>query len=384
MKIVLVNVLGDTKSTGRIVKDLYFGYVKAGHDCTVCYGRLGISPEIQSYKIGNKFDMYEHAMETFLFDNHGLSSRGVTKRFVSFLRKYNPDVIHLHNIHGYYLNFPILFDYLNKEFKGKVIWTLHDMWTITGHSAYLPEEEVYLESNPNAKKRLKEYPVTFIDKYQRNLQLKKRYFSKREILFVTPSNWLTTIIKKSFLGKNEVKTIYNGIDLADFYPREQEKQRKKIVLAVASIWEERKGLSDINILAEKLSDEFQVIVVGSVPKGVSLSPRLVHIESTNDTNELAQLYSKAYVFINPTYDDNFPTVNIESLACGTPVITYNTGGSPEAINRKTGLVVEQGNVIGLLEAVQTIQTTEEVRKACCKRGKEFSADGMVEKYSEIL
>jgi len=387
LKILLVNVLAEKKSTGRIVKDLYFGYKEHGYSCKIAYGRDSVSiiPKEDSYKISNPIDMYAHALETFAFDNHGLASRLSTNKFIKWLNKENFDIIHLHNIHGYYLNYKILFDYINEEFDGKIIWTMHDMWAISGHAAYLDETQLNKEHISNAKSYLKQYPVSFVDKYSRNYKLKKKLFTKKKMTIVTPSNWLTNIMKKSFLKDNEIVTIYNGTDLSQFYPRIVKKDEKKIILAVASIWEDRKGLTDINKLALILPEQYKIIAVGKVPKGKSFNSKIQHIEQTDNIDELANLYSSAYVFINPTHFDNAPMVNIESQSCGTPVITYNTGGASEMIiNGETGLVVKCNSVKELLEKIEKINITSEMIENCVKQTTFFSSQRMVEDYVQLI
>jgi glycosyltransferase involved in cell wall biosynthesis len=382
----LVNVLADTASTGRICRDLYLAYTQAGHQCCIAYGRKGCSPDLTSYKIGNVVDMYAHGAETILFDNHGMASRSVTRRFLEFVRAYDPDVIHLHNIHGYYLNFPMLFDYLKTEFRGRVIWTLHDMWTITGHSAHLPVEERYVDRNPRAWQHRADYPFTMANSYSRNVRAKKEKFSGvRDMTLIAPSDWLAGVIRQSYLGQYSVVTVHNGIDTAEFHRYETPPQDMKTVLAVASIWARGKGLPDVVKLADRLPPGYRVRVVGKLMPGRRLPANIDYVPRTESVAKLAQEYSSAWCLVNPTRHETLSTVNIEAQACGTPVITYDTDGAPETIvDGVTGRVVTSNTVDEMAEDVMTMVKDESVIQECVKRGAYFSRARMGHEYLSVL
>ncbi|WP_195939334.1 glycosyltransferase [Romboutsia sp. 1001713B170131_170501_G6] len=364
MKILQINSVCGLGSTGRIVTDLYKMLEEQSYECKIAYGR-GNAPEgIDSIKIGSKLDNYAHVFKTRVFDKHGFGSVNATKNFIEEVKGYDPDIIHLHNIHGYYINIEILFDYL-KEANKPVVWTLHDCWAFTGHCSHF--DYVGCDkwkngcSNCNQKN---EYPSSKVmDKSKVNYEKKKELFtSVKNMTIVTPSKWLANLVKESFLGKYNVEVINNGIDLDVFKPTEsnfREKynlQDKFIVIGVASVWTERKGFKYFIELAEKLSDDYKIVMVGLNEKQMKELPKnIIGITRTNNVKELAQIYTAADVFVNPTLEDNFPTTNLEALACGTPVITFDTGGSIECINKNIGLVSQKNKNDALISDIEKVK-----------------------------
>ncbi|NTR89726.1 glycosyltransferase, partial [Enterococcus faecium] len=297
---------------------------------------------------------------------------------------YKPDIIHLHNIHGYYLNVQILFNFLKKS-KIPIVWTFHDSWAFSGHAAYIEYDKngTLPNKNSNFAERYA-YPKSFINRSYYNFERKKRLFSNVDNLtIVTPSNWLNKMVKMSFLKDYQVITINNGINLEKFEKTEQKtgikKGNKKEVLAVANIWEKRKGLEDIIYFAEKLDErKYHFIIVGKV--GRTLPANISHIDRTDNLEQLIQLYQQADVFINPTYQDNFPTTNIEALAAGTPVITYNTGGSGEILTEDVGFVIEQGNREKFIEKISEIRKDINISNYCMQTAQIYSVKNMNRKY----
>mgnify|MGYP002473033722 CR=1 FL=1 len=387
VKVLIINSVCGTGSTGKICRDLYEGLKKDGHDCCIAYGRGSASKELHTYKIGNKLDNYWHVLETRLFDNHGFASRRVTKEFISFIISYKPDVIHLHNIHGYYLNVKMLFGFL-KKMNIPVIWTLHDAWGFSGHAAYIEQDEngELPKKNYFFSERYA-YPKSFFNRSRRNWEKKKQIFTDVENLtVVTPSDWLNNMVKKSFLNEYHVITINNGINLEKFDKIQNHMTKKKHdakeIIAVANIWEKRKGLDDVIYFADKLSDSgCHFTVVGKVNK--PLPNGITHINRTDNFEQLIHLYQQADIFINPTYQDNFPTTNIESLAAGTPVITYNTGGSGEVVNEKVGHIVMQGNREDFINKICELEKNPFVERQCKMRAKQYSTGQMYEKYLSL-
>ena len=256
-----------------------------------------------------------------------------------------------------------MFNYL-KEIKKPIVWTLHDCWSFTGHCThfdYVGCERWKNECYSCPQKR--QYPVSwFFDRSQESFREKKKLFTSIDnMTLITPSEWLSNLVKQSFLKEYPVRVINNGIDLNVFKPcdsnfrNKHNLENKFIVLGVASGWSKRKGLTFFHQLSEHLSENYQIIVVGVTGKQKQEMPRnIIGITRTNNVQELAEIYSAADVFINPTLEDNFPTTNLEALACGTPVITFNTGGSVESVDEKTGIVVKQGNIEQLVNAIKTI------------------------------
>lgn len=364
MKILQINSVCGVGSTGRIATDLYKVLEEQGHECKIAYGR-GTAPEgIDSIKIGSNLDNYAHVFKTRVFDKHGFGSASATNKFIEEVKEYNPDIIHLHNIHGYYINIEILFNYL-KEANKPVVWTLHDCWGFTGHCAYFDYVGCDKWKNGCDKCPQKEgYPTSKVfDNSKLNYEKKRELFtSVKNMTIVTPSKWLANLVKESFLGKYPVEVINNGIDLEVFKPTEsnfREKynlQDKFIVLGVASVWDERKGLKYFIELSKKLSNDYKIVVVGvNENQKKELPNNILAITRTNNVKELAEIYTAADVFVNPTLEDNFPNTNLEALACGTAVIVFNTGGSVECIEVINGCIVEKANINGILKSIENLR-----------------------------
>jgi len=381
MKILQINTVYKSGSTGKITKDLNDLIIDDNNESFIAYGR-NEHQDSNCIKIGNKLDMNMHALGTRIFDKHGLYSKKATIDFIKELEKLNLDIIHLHNIHGYYMNYTILFEYLKKINK-PVIWTLHDCWSFTGHCSYYEYNECDKWQNEcSVCPQLRQYPASFIfDNSKNNFLLKKKLFTNlNNLTIVTPSDWLANEVKKSFLKSFDIKVIHNGINLDIFKPltsnfREKYKlENKFLILGVASVWEERKGFEYFIKLSKLLKNDEKIILVGLNDEQVKLLPsNIIGIKRTENQKELAQIYSGADVFVNPTLEDNFPTTNLESLACGTPIITFKSGGSPECINENTGIVIEKGNLNKLYEAIVTIKenTKEKYTLFCRNRAKKY-------------
>ena len=389
MKILQINSVCGVGSTGRIATDLYKILEEQGHECKIAYGR-GTAPEgIDSIKIGSNLDNYIHVFKTRVFDRHGFGSINATKKFIEEVKEYDPDVIHLHNIHGYYINIEILFNYL-KEANKPVIWTLHDCWAFTGHCAYFDYVGCSKWKNGCNKCPQKEgYPTSKVfDNSKLNYEKKRELFtSVKNMTIVTPSKWLANLVKESFLGKYPVEVINNGIDLDIFKPTKsyfRERyglEDKFIVLGVASVCEERKGLKYFVELSKELSDDYKIVVVGVTEKQKKELPNnILAITRTNNVKELAEIYTVADVFVNPTLEDNFPTTNLEALACGTPVISFNTGGSVESIdNKTTGYIVEKDSSE---EAKLCLSKIKEILQSkCIERAKLYDKK---ERYNDYI
>ena len=376
-KILQINSVVNTGSTGRIAEDIGKTSILAGWKSYIAYGRNNCQSKSELIKIGNKWDIKRHGFETRLFDRHGLASINATKKLIKQIDYIEPNIIQLHNLHGYYLNIEVLLRYLQSS-KIPIVWTLHDCWSVTGHCSYFTYVECEKwKSQCNNCPQKKNYPASwFIDRSKKNFHLKKELFSSLTNLTLVPvSKWLSEIVKESFLQKYPTKVIHNGIDIKVFKPAlgmnfrlKHNLQDKFILLGVANIWESRKGLKDFIELSKLLNNQYQIVLVGLNRKQIDQIPdNIIGIERTESVEELVELYTNSDVFVNPTYEDNFPTTNLESLSCGTPVITYKTGGSPEAIDESTGIVVEQGNINKLVNAINQIKSN----------GKQYYSDACV-------
>ncbi len=363
MKILQINSVVGIKSTGRICADIADILRENGHDCLIAYGREKAAEKYKDICIrtDSTIGVKMHALQSRIFDNAGFTRKKATKKFIEKIRQYKPDIIHLHNIHGYYINVEELFLYL-QQVDIPIVWTLHDCWAFTGHCTY-PSRincEKWRQQCFNCEQK-NNYPISkVVDASRNNYNLKKRLFTNiKNMSIITPSEWLAGFAKASFLSKYPIEVIHNGIDTEVFVYRESDFKNKylianrKIVLGVASSWGKTKGLNDFILLSQKLKKEYCIVLVGINKKQKNLLPKnIIAIEQTNSPIELAEIYSAADVFVNLTYADNYPTVNLEAQACGTPVITYKTGGSIESV--PASQIVEQGDLEGVIKLIAEI------------------------------
>lgn len=362
MKILQINTVCGTGSTGKIVAGNYKKHREEGIESWIAYGRGEAKNCEHTIKIGNNLDVYNHGIYTRIFDKHGFASKKSTRKVIEEIENLNPDIIHLHNIHGYYLNIELLFNYL-KECDKEIIWTLHDCWSFTGHCAHFDFVGCYKWKIECAKCQQKNtYPKSnFLDNSKWNYGKKKELFTGiKNLKIITPSKWLAGLVKESFLKEYDIEVIYNQIDREIFRPRESNFRKKYsvenkfIILGVASLWTKRKGFDDFLKLSELISCKEVIVMVGLDKKQLKNLPKnIIGIEKTNNQIELAEIYSASNLFFNPTYEDNYPTVNLEAMACGTYTITYNSGGASETIkNKNEGEIIEKKNFSKILEIVE--------------------------------
>lgn len=356
MKILLINAVCGTGSTGKICASIAQQYENEGHEVKIAYGRDGFVPEqYRKYavRIGNDLEVRLHGIYTRLTDRHGFASTKATRKFLKWAEEYDPDILWLHNIHGYYINIGLLFQWIKSRPKMQVKWTLHDCWTFTGHCSHFSFVgcDKWKTGCQNCPQK-KEYPASiFCDASKWNYEKKKSLFTGvADMTIITPSQWLANLVKKSFLKEYPVEVVYNTINTEIFKPTPSDfRERygltgKKIVLGVASTWGPRKGLDDFVKLANMLDNRYSIVLVGVTAEQARYLPdRIISIERTSDQKELAQIYTAADFFLNLTYEDTYPTVNLEAQACGTKVITYDTGGCRETI-KENGIVISRGNV----------------------------------------
>ena len=394
-KVLLVNTVCGTGSVGRLVAGLYHTLEAQGYECLVAYGRGEAPSDVRSYRIGTDTDVYVHGAMSRLYDRHGFYSKRATQDFIAMVREYDPDIIHLHNLHGYYIHLAVLFSYLKKCGK-KIIWTLHDCWSFTGHCSHFE----YIGCNKWLTgcfkcEQLREYPKSFgMDSSMQNYRDKMQLFTGIDNLtIVTPSEWLKERVQQSFLKEYPVVVVPTGIDLTQFYPQRETNsednlifriknslslRNKIILLGVANPWRDRKGLAQFGILAKALSDRYAIILVGLSERQISdLPENIIGLSKTDSIEELAALYSMADIYVNLTLEDTFPTTNIEALACGTPVVTYKAGGSPESINETCGEVVDRNSVQGVVAAIEKIlaaKGSNYTTEMCLRRAQLYSKE----------
>lgn len=364
MRVLIINSVCGIGSTGRIVTDLADKCTQHGHEVRIGYGRFSAPEKYRSiaYRIGTEKSVRMQGVKARLFDNEGFNATRQTNKFIKWAEKFNPDLLLLHNLHGYYLNLEVLFKWIKSRPQMEVQWTLHDCWAITGHCSHFSYIGCDLWKQQCQKcPQKKEYPKSlFLDQSKRNYQRKCKAFSDvKNMTLITPSKWLANLVKQSFLKEYPIKVSYNSIDTTVFQPKQsdfREKyglQEKKIVLGVSSIWNTKKGLDDFIKLSKMLDSSYRVVLVGLLPKQISKLPNsILGIKKTSNASELAEIYTAADVFVNLTYEDTYPTVNLEALACGTRCLTYHTGGSVESV--KPEYVVEQGDVVAMSEMIRKV------------------------------
>ncbi len=372
-------------STGRINEQIGLAAKKNGWVSYIAHGSRYVNPsELKSIQIVSKVEEYWHAIETKLFDNHGLASRIATKRFITKVQELNPTLIHLHTIHGYYVNYKILFDYLAKV-NIPVVWTLHDCWNFTGHCGHFAFWNCYRwKSMCHDCPARHEYPSSMIcDRSKKNYKLKRECFtSVKKMTLVPVSYWLEDLVKQSFYKDYSnvvIHTIHNGININIFKPAPfltvqllKEKLGvlgKKVLMGCAMPFTNRKGYYDFIKLRDLLDESYSIVMVGlsrEQKREVDLKG-IIGITRTQNVQELVDYYSMADLFLNLTYEDNFPTTNIEALACGTPVLTYDTGGSVEAVDEKTGIIVKKGNIEVLAKTIKDFTSIPPKKEVCRSR-----------------
>lgn len=389
MKIFQINSTCGYGSTGRIAVQIQKTVENNGGEGIIAFGRGNAPDGVNSYRIGSDLDVKLHGVFSRITDRQGFYSSSATKKLVERIKEYNPDIIHLHNIHGYYLNVKMLFDFLNKYNK-PVVWTLHDCWAFTGHCAYFSSEGCdRWKSGCYSCPLKKEYPASLIaDNSKKNYDEKKKLFTNlKNATIVTPSKWLSEIAEESFLGKYPIKVIYNGIDISCFKPTQSDFKEKygiadkKIILGVASVWEKRKGLYDFYKLSEMISDEYIIVLVGlndtqmdELPKGI------IGIKRTNSVRELAEIYTAAEVFVNTSREETMGLTTVEAMACGTPAVVYNATAVPEAVTENSGIVIEIDDIDALLAAIKSVSFS---RKDCINRASDFEMNKQYQKYYDL-
>lgn len=392
-----INSSVNVGSTGRIAEQIGQLAIAHGWKSYMAYGRVANQSASHLIRVGNKWNVLVHGIVSLLFDNHCFGSQLATRKLISKIEDIRPDIIHLHNLHGYYLNVDILFRYLEKA-NIPVVWTLHDCWSYTGHCSYYSNINCQKwQSECNTCPKLKNYPKSlFVDHSKTNFLRKKELFTSMDNLTIVPvSEWLGAEVKKSFLGKRQIRVITNGVDVHSFTPltdnsrvlRKYNLNNKFILLGVATAWGPRKGWEDYIKLSQMLPNDYQIVMVGVTEKQkTSLPQNIIAINRTENIRELAELYSAANVVLSLSDQESFGLTTVEGFACGTPGIVYNCTASPELITKETGFVVERGDFAALKVATETIQANgkDYYMENCRKRALEFyDSNKQYLKYIEL-
>ncbi len=382
-KLLQINTVIHLGSTGRIVEEIDQLAISNGWESYIAYGRNKRKSKSRSIQIGTKWGILFHWLRTRLFDRHGLGSIRATKRLVEQIEKINPDVIHLHNLHGYYINFKVLFKFLKHNDK-PVIWTFHDCWPLTGHCVYFSivgceKWKTKCFQCPQKHK----YPTSFLlDRSNHNYQLKKKLFTSLTKLTIVPvSRWLEHNINQSYFSRHSIQVINNGIDTSLFHPvsadylLEKHKLKGKcIILGVAYDWDDRKGLPDFIELSKHLDNNSHIVMVGLKKSQIKNLPRnILGVMRTENVYELVAYYNMADIYFNSSREETFGLTVIESMACGLPSIVYNSTASPELVTKETGIIVEEGDIQAVLDSIILIKS----------RGKSFYSTACVERAKKL-
>ncbi len=390
MRVLQINSIYPIKSTGRIVKELTEIHKSHGIESFVACGFTDVKEE-NVYVIGTPLYNKLSIAFTRFFGKHGFYNKCATRKLLRYIDSIKPDIIHLHNIHGHYLNVRLLFEYIKKH-NIPVVWTLHDCWSFTGHCAYF--DVVNCDKwktgchNCPAKHQ---YPVTKIfDRSKESYKDKKKLFCGVDNLHIaTASAWLAEKCKESFLKDYPITVAINGIDTDKFAPVENDLKKslgiedKFVLLGIISDFASHKGGADFLKLSEMLKDD-EVIVLLSLEEEASQIPsNIIPVPRTSDDTQIAAIYSMADVFVNPTMQETFGMVNLEAIACKTPVVTYKTGGAAESQTEKTGFTVPRGDVNAMYDAIQRVKNGEIDPEACRERALNFKKQDCYLKYIEI-
>lgn len=355
-KLLIINVTCNQGSTGKISEQVGLMMKERGWDVYYAHGARRVNQsQLKTIPFSSIHTEYFHALKSLLFDADGLGSTKATKFLVEQIKQIKPDVIQLHNIHGYYLNIKVLFEYLNKT-DIPIVMTLHDCWTFTGHCTHFVTADCnkWKQGCYDCPLKFYEPKKAIIDKSRRNYQLKKTLIADNpNVHIVTVSDWMYNLVKQSMYYEHNIHIIKNGIDLNTFRPSLCHSNNDNFyVLGVSNVWNKDKGFYDILKLKDLLPDDIKITLVGLSQNQIKKLPSGIQgITGTSNQQELADIYSSHDVLINPTYADTYPTVNLESIACGTPVITYNTGGSPESICDATGITIPKGDIAQLAHEI---------------------------------
>jgi len=391
MKIVQINAVAEYSSTGRTTSELHEALKILGHQSWVAAPNTTVDSK-DLIRIGTPIGQKMHSLYSHLIGRQGFASKLATRKFVKKLKQIAPDVVHLRNLHANYINLPILFKYLS-DYNIPVVVTLHDCWFFTGHCCYFIDTNCdrwqYGCGNcPDLKGWNKSW---FFDRTGQNLRDKQALFSKiSRLAVVGVSKWVTSFVNKSILKDAAIiRPIYNWIDTDLFSPQSSNRRmelncvNEKVVLSVAQFWCRQKGIFDILKLAGEMPS-YKFILVGGIDDTIKLPKNVVSIGITQNTHELAEYYSMADVFFNPSSRETFGKVTAEALACGTPVVAYNTTATTELVPPICGELIEIGDINGAKRAIEKVVSALDLRTSCRQFAVEtFSKDNLIRQYVEL-
>lgn len=397
-KLVQINTVCNN-SVGQIMHDIQQEAEKQGYETLSFVGRRKVYTDLRCEKFGNGVSFWIHVALNTVFDCQGYGSYFVTRKLIKRLREEKPDIIHLHNLHGYYIHLPLLFKYLKTEFEGKLFWTFHDCWPFTGHCPHFVIAKCDRWKTGCYKCSQKTlYPISFFrDASSKNYVKKKQLFTGiNNLEIITPSEWMRTLTEESFFKKYSVHVVNNGIDTNIFSPyMEKEKiehvltkynipTTRKVLLGVASIWDKRKGLQTFIGLSDLISCDYVIVLVGLNRRQIKSLPRnMIGIERTEDKSELVALYSAAHIFMNPSQEESFSLVTVEAMACGAPVIVLDTSAVKELVDEECGVILHENSIKNFLDAVRNIEAESLSREVIAKKAFRYDKGYMVKKIMEL-
>ena len=389
MKVVQINATCGAGSTGKICMSISQLLNDLNVENYILYS-LGTSNDSQGIKYQSDRYTKRMALRSRILGNYGFNSKRATLKLLEELDRIEPDVVHLHNLHTHNCDLTLLFSYF-REKKIKLYWTFHDCWAFTAYCAYFTALKCDNWKSCCRDCVQRRAYSWFFDRSEQLFLKKKELLLGQDLTIVTPSAWLADLVKQSFLRDYPVKIINNGIDLKVFkhtdgdFRKRYQIENKKIVLGVAFGWDKRKGLDVFVELANRLGDAYKIVLVGTDKRvEKSLPKNVISIHRTQNQQELAEIYSAADVFVNPTREENYPTVNMEALACGTPVLTFRTGGSPEMLDECCGSVVDCDDVDAMEQEVIRICTEKPYSiEQCLKKANEFDQNKRFKEYLSL-
>ncbi len=361
-----INFVINSGSTGRIAEGIGETVISEGWESYIAYGRNDAPSQSRKIDFGCELSSFVHAVGSILLDAQGLFSTIQTRKLIKDIRRINPDIIHLHNIHGDYLNYVTLFDFL-AEADIPVVWSFHDCWPMTGHCSHFTYVDCdRWKTQCHDCPQLRMYPRSILlDRSRSNYRLKKKHFtSVRDLTLVPVSNWLGGLMRESFFKGKPIHRVYNGVDIDVFKPRDSREEVmrrygldcKFLIVGVANIWSGRKGFDDFLELSKIIGDDMQILMVGLKQKQIDiLPPNIKGLRRTESVEELSSIYSAADIFINPSPEETFGLTTVESMACGTPAVVYNSTANPEIVTPETGFVVEPKHIEGLMSAIDQVR-----------------------------
>lgn len=393
MKILYINTTYLQGGAARIARSLAQEVQRHGHEVLFLYGR-GISDgSVPSIRIETTAESAYYALNCRIFDNDGLCAVVPTKRIIRKIEEFNPDLVHIHNMHGYYLEVRKLFDYLHKR-RIPVVWTLHDFWGVTGHCVHFLEAkcECWKYGTCKACPEKGSYPASkLLDASGRNFKIKKQVFNKiKNIAYVTPSKWMKQVLSGSFLDSDKIHAIPNGIYLGEVTVNDFDLRsmygltEKKIILGVANGWEKGKGLDVFLNLSKHIDANYHIVLVGfkdNVPE--DLPSNVLGLKRTESFSKLAAWYETADVFLNASKQETFGLVSVEAMAYGTPVVAFDVCANREIIINETGKVIESEKE--LVDAIESIcnEDANTYADSCRRQASLFSVERMTNDYLDL-